>query len=401
MKDTSAAEQPQLLPTHGCLEGPLGVEAETLSGVPLWAHVGLGLRKNPKRAHLFVSHLLGKHIPVEPPALPAAVYSLCKGRTVEGPAVVLGYAETATSLGFLVARELGLPYLASTRYPQGPVYGAFEEAHSHATSHVLTPEDPRLIEGARTVLLVDDELTTGTTVLATIRSLEEKAHHEHYKVVTLLDGRSREWYQRFKEEAARLGITVEVWAHTSAAVHLPQDILKRTEALQDSFQDLSQAIPQQQKRHQIFHHRVEGLDRVALGLLPEHLPAMERLARELAHSCPQEGSVLVLGAEELMSLPLLVAGELFKANPLVRSSSTTLSPALVAPQEDYPLRNGVTTVIEGVRRFAYNVEGFEHLVLIAPAYLNYRPMAERLARLAPVTFLELLAPPTLERTHHA
>src|SRR5437899_2194519 len=37
---------------------PLGIQAADL--------VGLALRHNPRRAHLLVSHLLGKHVPADP-----------------------------------------------------------------------------------------------------------------------------------------------------------------------------------------------------------------------------------------------------------------------------------------------------------------------------------------------
>ena len=63
-------------------------------------------------------------------------------------AMVLGYAETATALGHTVAEALCLAdYLHSTRRAVDgvPVLGGFEEAHSHATSHLLLPSDPELL----------------------------------------------------------------------------------------------------------------------------------------------------------------------------------------------------------------------------------------------------------------
>ena len=71
-----------------------------------------------------------------------------------------------------VADGLGLaPYLHSTRRPVAGVApaGGFEEAHSHATSHLLLPEDPALLAGDGPLVLVDDEFSTGNTVLNTIR----------------------------------------------------------------------------------------------------------------------------------------------------------------------------------------------------------------------------------------
>ncbi len=119
------------------------------------ALLGLALRRNPKRAHLLVSNVLGKHVPQSPAVVYEHGFRL--GRRVAellgeeaGTAVVLGYAETATGLGHSVADGLGpAPYLHSTRRPVPGVAlaGGFEESHSHATSHLLLPEDPGLLAG--------------------------------------------------------------------------------------------------------------------------------------------------------------------------------------------------------------------------------------------------------------
>src|SRR5215217_2732640 len=124
----------------------LGVEL--LGDDELTDLLGLALRRNPKRAHLLVSNVLGKHVP----QLPSVVYGhgFALGRRVReligaeeaAEAVVLGYAETATGLGHSVADGIGLaPYLHSTRRTVRGVApaGGFEESHSHATSHLLLP----------------------------------------------------------------------------------------------------------------------------------------------------------------------------------------------------------------------------------------------------------------------
>src|SRR5690606_19552175 len=134
--------------------------------------LGLALRRNPKRAHLLVSNVLGKHVPQRPSVVYGAGYGLGErvrellGEEEARRAVVLGYAETATGLGHAVADGLrDAPYLHSTRRPVAGVAqaGGFEESHSHATSHLLLPEDGELLAGggpgedASTLVLVDDE----------------------------------------------------------------------------------------------------------------------------------------------------------------------------------------------------------------------------------------------------
>lgn len=160
--------------------------------------LGLALRHNPRRAHLLVSHVLGKHVPQLPSVVHGAGVELGhRVRELLGPeadrAIVLGYAETATGLGHSVADGIGsAPYLHSTRRPVPGVVraGGFEESHSHATSHLLLPEDPALLASPGTLVLVDDEFSTGNTVLNTIRALHDLYPRERYVIVALADMRS-------------------------------------------------------------------------------------------------------------------------------------------------------------------------------------------------------------------
>ncbi|MFE9063472.1 phosphoribosyltransferase [Streptomyces violaceusniger] len=198
--------------------------------------LGLALRRNPKRAHLLVSNVLGKHVPQRPAIVHDAGVRLGRrvrellGDEAAAGAVVLGYAETATGLGHSVADGLALaPYLHSTRRPVPGVatVGGFEEEHSHATSHLLLPEDPGLLASTGPLVLVDDEFSTGRTVLNTIAALHRRFPRDHYVVVALVDMRSPEDRARLDAFAADLGARVDLVAAAAGAVHLPDDVLER------------------------------------------------------------------------------------------------------------------------------------------------------------------------------
>ncbi|MFF4485392.1 phosphoribosyltransferase domain-containing protein [Streptomyces sp. NPDC001544] len=213
--------------------------------------LGLALRRNPKRAHLLVSHVLGKHIPQSP----AVVYGhgVALGRRVRdllgdeeaARAVVLGYAETATGLGHSVADGLGLaPYLHSTRRPVPGVApaGGFEEAHSHATSHLLLPEDPALLAGDGPLVLVDDEFSTGNTVLNTIRELHERHPRGRYVVVALVDMRSPRDTARLAAFADEIGARVDLVAAASGTVLLPEGVLEKGQALVTRYESAAPGV---------------------------------------------------------------------------------------------------------------------------------------------------------------
>ncbi|MET7903716.1 phosphoribosyltransferase domain-containing protein [Streptomyces sp. NPDC005355] len=202
--------------------------------------LGLALRRNPKRAHLLVSNVLGKHVPQRPATVHGAGVALGRrvrellGEDAAARAVVLGYAETATGLGHSVADGLALaPYLHSTRRPVAGVasVGGFEEEHSHATSHLLLPEDPGLLGGDGPLVLVDDEFSTGKTVLNTIAALHRRFPRDHYVVVALVDMRSPQDRTQLDAFAADLGARVDLIAAAAGTVRLPEGVLERGQRL--------------------------------------------------------------------------------------------------------------------------------------------------------------------------
>ncbi|MDP9435404.1 MAG: phosphoribosyltransferase domain-containing protein, partial [Actinomycetota bacterium] len=211
------------------VEGGLGLAWQvhaSPSGLGVADLAGLALRDNPRRAQLVVSRVLAKHLPVPGAVAEAAGHAL--GRSVarllgDGPPpVVLGYCETATALGQLVAEACaGSDYVHTTRRPEPDVavLGGFEEEHSHATSHVLQPRQPApLSDRRRPLVLVDDELTTGTTVLNTVAELPP---HDRVVVATLLDLRPPVARQAFAARAAERGVQVRVVASLDGALCVP------------------------------------------------------------------------------------------------------------------------------------------------------------------------------------
>lgn len=149
---------------------------------PLDACVAFATRQNPRRLYLFVSKILGKHWPVKPSVMRAAQRQLAaKISDLPGPLLVIGMAETATALGRGVAEEAALLtgrddvlYLQTTRYLLSHHLGFdFDEVHSHAPDHRVylpTPALRPLFQTARSLVLVDDEISTGRTLVELARA---------------------------------------------------------------------------------------------------------------------------------------------------------------------------------------------------------------------------------------
>ncbi len=452
----------------------LGVEL--VGDAELRELLGLALRRNPKRAHLLVSHVLGKHVPQYPSVVYGAGFQLGRrvrellGEAGARHAVVLGYAETATGLGHAVADGLGTaPYLHSTRRPVAGVAraGGFEESHSHATSHLLLPEDPDLLTGdvgdagaggaggaggaadaADAVLvLVDDEFSTGNTVLNTIRALHERYPRNRYVIVALADMRSPADRGRLAGFAAEIGARVDLVARNAGTVRLPDGVLEKGQALvaaeeaaqeaareaaQDSARSADQCAAREPEKRagaaapQSASAAPRPCTRVDLrwpaglpdggrhGFTPEHrapleaaLPAMAaRIAAALEAGAPEgrrPRRVLILGFEELMYAPLRLGTALEdRLDAEVRYSTTTRSPVLAVDDPGYAIRTRLVfpahdDPADGPgARYAYNVvgAGFDAVVAVVDSTADTPELHAPdglLAQLAPHAAQVLLA----------
>ncbi|GAB3455094.1 phosphoribosyltransferase domain-containing protein [Insolitispirillum peregrinum] len=178
---TPAAPIPQSPKTSIRLAGgELSVTVDR-SDLPLASLCGFASRKNPKRPFLFVSRVLGRHLPVRPTIMRMIHRRLAMKLPagLPGPVVVIGMAETAVALGHgvhdawrVISGRNDVLFTHSTRYhlKNHQLLSTFEERHSHATGHLIyqpgLPADADLFSACRTLVLVDDEASTGATFVA-------------------------------------------------------------------------------------------------------------------------------------------------------------------------------------------------------------------------------------------
>jgi hypothetical protein len=395
--------------------------------------VGIALRRNPKRAHLLVSTVLAKHVPTVPgialaagellgllvsgvvdtggppnPSNPSSfgdrlsvlINALAEGADGDGQAgaggntpahgdltalrrdiraatvaaphsVTIGYAETATGLGQLVADALGAYYLHSTRHaPVGATpFAGFAEEHSHATDHALLPTDAGWLGEGGTTVLVDDELSTGSTVINTIAALQALVPQRHWVVASLIDLRSDADRARFDQLALKLGTRISVVCLAAGAIELPADVLSRAGRLIESFPAAPAVTAATGDLTLLDCRDLAPLRSARFGTTR---PVDTVLAAEIADrvgvrlpgvNAGADRGVLVLGSEEFIALPMLIADALASTTVprAVRFSTSTRSPIATLDQSDYPVRSSVDfrshdTTSDGVGvRFAYNL----------------------------------------------
>ena len=159
--------------------------------------LGVAERINPKRAFLVVSKVLGRHIPVSPHIMRHAFTDLAKlvPDDLPEPVLVIGMAETAVGLGagvhqVLQQRYPEAIYVTTTRHPVhgAPLLARFLEEHSHAQDQLLygspDAELQQQILNSKSIVLVDDEASTGKTFVNLIHALQQAGLNQISHVVT-------------------------------------------------------------------------------------------------------------------------------------------------------------------------------------------------------------------------
>jgi phosphoribosyl transferase-like protein/phosphoribosyltransferase-like predicted ribonucleoside biosynthesis protein len=354
--------------------------------------VEVGLRRNPKRAQLLVSRVLGKHIPVpvcQVLAAAEALGSLVRAACARQTPVVIGFAETATGLGHGVAAVCaadGGPALClhTTRRPAPPAARVvrFNEEHSHASDQALVLTDDGGMRGNRPLVLVDDELTTGKTAFNAIKAIHSIWPRDVYVLASLIDCRDDEQRSELARSVRALGAECISVCLLEGSVRLPADAVA-------AVSDFADSLPAAARPRRAEPAPVRWLDVVLpTGVPPiaaagwgRHqeraaLAAMSRVASSLPVA--RDGRTLVIGDEELMYLPQLLALSL---GDEVRTSTTSRTPAIALDESGYPLRTALSfpSTQDGRRPVhAYNVApsghaepgnapGFDHLVLVTDA----------------------------------
>ncbi|BES86195.1 hypothetical protein PEC302107_04550 [Pectobacterium araliae] len=312
-------------------------------------------RRNPKRAFLFVSKVLGRHIPVSPATMRGVYRQLAEQLPdfIEGPVLFIGMAETAVGLGAGVFDEVRQRvgesvYLTSTRHPQdGELLCEFKEAHSHATDHLIyLPEDDQLrrrVREARTLILIDDEATTGNTFINLLAALRETTWLTHLRQV--------------------FAVTLTDWSGSALAQRCPLS-LQSISLIQGDWQWVPKPdapLPIMPTVNVTARGNVAITGKQSWGRLGMAEPAGD-LGRDLRVS-PGE-KILVLGSSEFVWEPFLLAEHLQAQGADVKFSSTTRSPIATG----FAIQSAITFNDNyglGIANFVYNVmhQRFDRILL--------------------------------------
>lgn len=352
----------------------------------------MAARINKKRGFLFVSKLLGKHIPVhaalslssgavlgclyesiildKPIAVPVgelqsafesteqanALYKRLMNTKikVDEPTLFIGFAETATALGHSMfdAFEGNVAFLHTTREQIDYLASLinFEEEHSHAVSHRCYAGNPEIFTNASRIVLVDDEITTGNTSLNIIKELHKRFNHRDFVVASLLDWRSAADRARFADLELELDIRIQCISLLEGTISVEgSPLTEHTE--QTALVEEEETDFHKHSLSPYFEHLEIG-PRNLIGPKSEHLipyvkftgrfgmddDQSKKLQREIEQAAGYMTSLrrgkrtLCMGTGEFMYIPMRIASLMGEG---VSYQSTTRSPIFPSKRAQY------------------------------------------------------------------
>ncbi len=329
-------------------------------------------KNNTKRNFLFVSQLLGKHIPIAPVTLINACRDLsiqyananqlqvdwpnniiCKKKTL-----IIGFAETATAMGHCIFDCFAgdCYYVHTTRNIVEDYNFSFEfkEEHCHATEQLFFLQNERWINEAQEIIIVDDEVTTGKTIRNLIEQINSRYPNKSYAVFSFLDWRKDEDMDKFQALEESHDIKVDFHSFVQGSI---QDISTINNIDFAPIVTAPQEYSLDDKGWNVHSCKIPDgeITNAETGINIEERGLMHIIANSVAQYLrPQlKGTIRAfVGSGEFMYLPLLVCSLLDGENYF---NATTRSPAIPFYDESY----GIKTAIEFI--CPYDIERTEYL----------------------------------------
>lgn len=319
---------------------------------------------NNKRNYLVVDPLQGKHVPVKPSDalnLFSCLVDTMAGKYDDEKVLFVGFAETATAIGTQVAIKMNGQYIQTTREIIDNVeYLFFSETHSHATEQKLVKDDiERLIGEIDRIIFVEDEVTTGNTIMNIITILEKLFDGNiKFSIASLLNGMLEEKVKAFEDRRIPLHYLVK----TDHSIY--GEIADKCLGNGNYYEPVSE------NKVEAATILIDGsMNARRLVWAKEYKTACDDLWEKILEQIGDfsDEKVLVVGTEEFMYPALYVGNKLEEEGNEVRCHSTTRSPITVSLEKEYPLHNRyeLKSLYDKDRKtFIYDIGEYDRVFII-------------------------------------
>lgn len=350
---------------------------------------------NEKRNFLFISKVLGKHIEAKPSVCKEIGCKLAglifnkeeKGESYKNneKICVLGFAETATGLGMAVASYIeNSYYLTTTREDIKEIKSIlkFEEEHSHATTHKCFPLDKDRLINSEKIILVDDEITTGKSMINIIKELKEVTNAKKFIIVSILDWRNEEHRKVYDDLVNKENINVEVLSLISGEIKIKDTTTymdNNDNVINDTTDVLNYNALDRIDLKTNYEKEVESylLHTGRFGVDFNEIQALESKCKDIANRLEDfigsNKKILVLGHGENIYIPCRIASYI-KGD--VYFKSTTRSPIYCDDVDGYPIKEKHVFYHKGIKYYFYNKseieKKYDKVILITEDDLNIK-----------------------------
>lgn len=334
---------------------------------------------NTKRTYLLVNPLQAKHLPVSPSRSLKMMTCLGKQIAQKYPSakLVIGFAETATAIAAAVAGCLDTEckYIHTTRetYNSLTDWVYFSEEHSHAVEQKLYIKDlEQWISETPQIIFVDDEISTGKTLLNIIEQLREffpEAKTKQIIAASIINRLSPEHETRFRNAGIESEFLVKVdnTDLTSAVAQFEISPAELVDSTGDTYEGTT-------------IHTQEPLMDPRLGVdISEYIENCKTVAVSALNTVSDiiepSSSILVLGTEECMYPALIFGRELERKYPTisVNCHATTRSPIGICSDPSYPIHLGykIHSFYDDIREtFIYNLDCYDMVIVLTDTSSN-------------------------------
>ena len=326
---------------------------------------------NTKRSFLIVNPLQAKHIAVSPTAalemmtaLADKLYDSYRGRRV----LVIGFAETATAISAVCAKAFdGAAYITTTREHLGEDgFTGFLEEHSHAAEQCIYSDFLlRSVSDGCVIIFVDDELSTGRTLLniigATKKQLNDRAENVTLAAASIINRMSAADLDRFRAAGVQTHFLVRADGEDFDTAVADCNVSPAPVA-DDSFD-----VPALRS--------VNGISDPRFGVSAEEYvrschALSQKIISELDAEISSAESVLVMGTEECMYPAIYLGSETERRykGKTVRTHSTTRSPiGILGGRDGYPIQSGYSLASfydKDRTTFIYNTAEYDMVIVV-------------------------------------
>lgn len=333
---------------------------------------------NQKRTYLLVNPLQAKHIPASPNESFRMMKTLgdLLANKYPNTRLVIGFAETATAIGAVVAECFSSDciYIHTTResVEEAAQWVYFSEEHSHATEQSLVGDNlSDWISATDSVVFVDDEISTGKTLINIIEQLKQRYPQLKQKQIV-----AASLLNRVSEDNEKKLNTIGVVSE--CLLKLPQSDYSSI-VNEIPIHEAPLSIPE---KVDLCHQRLTcqsfGNPRIGVQISNYKNSCLEMAKSflvRLSNQIKNDASILVLGTEECM-YPALILGKALEdmsAKYYVRCHATTRSPIGICEDEKYSITSGykIKSFYDNKRStYIYNLGEYDAVVVVTDTLIE-------------------------------